>query len=116
MGDMERDVAKMLGKIGTDLEQSSQNLDEHTRRALKVSRYAALAQLQKPRRIWLPVTGLAAAMSMVILIFGIVNFQSGDNDIVQHVDDISLLSSGDDLEFYENLEFYQWLELEGRTS
>ena len=116
MSDLEKDNAKMITKISADLDRASRDLDEQTRRALKVSRYDALSYLHKPRWNWLPATGFAAAVGVVVLVFGLVRFQPVDNDIVQQVDDISLLSSGDDLELYENLEFYQWLQLEERTS
>ena len=116
MSNTEHDEQEMLKRIKTDLDQSGRQLDPDTRRALQASRQTALAQLQKPRWTWQPVAGVAVAASVALLVFAVMTIQINDNDMIRHADDMSLLSSGEDLEFYENLEFYQWLQYEERSS
>ena len=116
MSNTERDEQAMLKRIKTELDQSSQLLDPHTRHALQASRHAALAQLQKPRWTWQPVAAVATAAGVALLVFAVMTLQTQENDMIRHADDMSLLSSGEDLEFYENLEFYQWLQYEERSS
>ena len=116
MSNQNHDETKILQNIKAGLELSSQQLDEQTRRALQASRHAAVEQLQKPRWTWQPVAGIAVAASVALIVFGVVTLQTNDSDMIHHADDMSLLSSGEDFEFYENLEFYQWLQFEERSS
>ena len=116
MSNSEHDEQEMLNRIKTELDRSGQQLDPETRRALQASRHAAITQLKKPRWTWQPVAGVAVAASVALLVFAVMTLQTHDNDMIRHADDMSLLSSGEDLEFYENLEFYQWLQYEERSS
>jgi hypothetical protein len=116
MSNTEHNEQEILEKIKAGLDQSSEQLDPETRRALQTSRYSALAQLQKPNWTWQPVAGVAVAASVALLVFGVITLQTNDGVMIHHADDMSLLSSGEDLEFYENLEFYQWLQYEERSS
>ena len=116
MNSNQHDEQAMLDKIRAGLDQSSQQLDPQTRRALQASRQAALAQLQKPRWFLQPVAGVAVAASAALLVFAVLILQTNDSVMIHHAEDMSLLSSGEDLEFYENLEFYQWLQYEERSS
>lgn len=116
MSNNEHNDKRLLDNINASLEQASQGLDQQTLRALQKSRHAALAQLHKPRHHWQAVSGFAVAASVALLVFALFTFQANDSDIMHHAEDISLLSSGDDFELYENLEFYQWLAFEERTS
>ncbi len=105
-----------LENIRATLDTASTQLDQDTQRALKQARHAALDQLHKPRWTWQPLAGLAVAATVTMLVVGLVTIQTNDNDMVKQHEDLSLLSAGDDLEFYENLEFYQWLAFDERRS
>ena len=61
-------------------------------------------------------SSVATAAGVALLVFAVMTLQTQENDMIRHADDMSLLSSGEDLEFYENLEFYQWLQYEERSS
>ncbi len=106
----------LANKIRTTLDQSVDDLDQDTLRALRVARHDAVEQLRKPKRHWIPLTSVAATASVAILAVSLITLHPADNGMLQEVDDMSLLTAGDDLELYENLEFYQWLAFEERTS
>ncbi len=38
-----------------------------------------------------------------------------ENGLAREVEDLDLLSAGEELELYENLEFYQWLDEREQT-
>ena len=116
MNGHEQKDAQLLEKIKATLDANSEHLDQDTVRALRQARENALAQLHKPRRSWQPITGLAVAASVALLTVGVVMLQNDPDATMPNHEDMSLLSAGDDLEFYENLEFYQWLAFEERSS
>jgi len=107
---------EMLDAIKQQLDESEQSLDQDTLRKLRQSRYAALEQLQKPKRYWVPATA-AMAMTAMVTVIGL-QVMTPDSVVPQSpfMEDVNLLSASDELELYEELEFYQWLELEERTS
>jgi len=61
---------------------------------------------------WLSPVSTATAFASVALVTASFIFQPGANQIHQAspLDDLALLSSVEEIEFYENLDFYIWLE------
>lgn len=116
MTEHEQNDKQLLKNIKATLDAASTQLDQETQHALKQARHAALAQIHKPRWTWQPIAGLAVAASVTMLVVGLVTIQTNESDLMKQHEDLSLLSAGDDLEFYENLEFYQWLAFEERRS
>lgn len=116
MSEQQHKDEQMLDNIRATLDRDSEQLDADTKRALQQARHQALAQLDKPRWIWQPIAGVAVAASVTMLVVGLVTVQTDNGTIMHQHEDLSLLSSGDDLELYENLEFYQWLAFEERSS
>ena len=93
-------------------------LDAGTRSRLNQARQAALAQLHKPAwsplvrpGSWLTAGGALAACVMVALLLrqGTV---SPDIPTYAPVEDFEIILSEGDLELYEDLEFYAWVELQ----
>lgn len=115
MTDRQSSDRSMLDGIKARLDQSTEELDERTLRALKVARHEALAQQDRPSKNWWPVTGLAAFAGIALLVVGLVTIQFNDSVMLEEVEDLPMLTAGDDLELYENLEFYQWLVFEEQT-
>lgn len=86
---------------------SVENLDEETRSAIARSRRRALeSSTGKGRWIMLPAGALATVALAVVLYFSV----SARNGNGLEADDLDMLSSSESLEFYEDLEFYQWLD------
>ena len=89
-------------------------LDGATRSRLTRARYAALAELERPRlRVgsWLPAGAIAAAAMLAVMLWT----QQGPTGSAVPVlaaapaDDFELLTLGDDLDMLdEDVEFYAW--------
>jgi hypothetical protein len=92
-------------------EQSVGELDGATRSKLTQARHRALAELEQPPAAfgWLPQAALATLAAAAV---GIWVFRGSDSELTESaaVADIEILLSDDELEFYEELDFYAWLE------
>ena len=99
-------------KIKKFLDEGLENIDAGTRSRLTRIRTEALSRKKRSLsglRNWfpLPVVGAAAvtaALVAFLLFKGPFENQSFDN-----FEDMEILASGDNLELYEDLEFYSWL-------
>lgn len=91
-------------------DRSVDGLDAATLSRLNRGRQAALAELESPARQWLrwmPATGAAAAVLLVLTMLG------GPNDIGvidAPATDLEILLSEESIEMLEDLEFYSWLD------
>lgn len=107
-----------LKKVKTQLDEQTEHLDAATLSKLNQSRQAALAQLQprghRLKQKWLPASGLVAA----VLLTSVFMFRS--EEIIpngeQGIDDIEIIASNDNLELYEQLDFYMWLLEENNSA
>ena len=96
------------------LEESVADLDGATRSQLARARNRALAGQGEKKRWFqrpLPITGLAAsvltaAALVLFVMFGPLRQDKVDETLVA---DLGLLTSEESLEFFEEIEFYQWL-------
>jgi hypothetical protein len=99
------------------LEQGARVLDAHTVQRLQRVRAAALRG-ELPRRVarpaWLtPAAGLAVAASLVFAVVVLLpTAPEHSAPGVASVEDIEILFAKDDLNLYEDLEFYAWLDEE----
>ncbi len=88
-----------------------QTVDRPTRDALQTARLAALdgRRLAGSRR-WIP----AAALAALLLVVGVWLYPHlGDEGLPGvEVDDLVVITDEDELELYEELEFYVWFEQE----
>ena len=90
---------------------------------LRQSRQRAISSIQlKEKRIdvyfpaWLSPISTATALASVALISSSLWFQPDTKESgTTSFDDVALLSSADELDFFENLDFYIWLESETNT-
>jgi len=107
------DDAAFLCKVRVDLDQSCSALDGQTLSRLTRIRHTALALRTQRRRAptLLPFGGIATAAVLVISVM--LYNQSPPNELVpngtEQLEYIDLLSASEELDFYEELEFYQWL-------
>jgi len=93
-------------------DDSVERLDAATLSHLNQGRQAALESLHGRQRTamwgrWLPVTGLAAAVLVTVMV---VRGPDGQTLPADSVADFEILLEGENLEMYEDLEFYSWLE------
>ena len=116
--------AKLVEGIRRELDESCRTLDGHTLSRLNSIRHAALErQERRPRTLLLPFGGLVTACVLVLSV-SLINSGRGpdagvanDSDVVAGAPlaDIDLLISDEDLDFYEDYEFYQWLAESGSS-
>lgn len=86
-------------------------LEQDTRQQLNQARHVALQDQHRSTRSSYRLAAVAFA-SLVALTLGVlVSIQSPDNPTsLEHLDAFEIITSQDELEMYENLEFYLWLE------
>ena len=105
------------------LDNSTEELDADISRRLRLARYHALEAYKVKHSYWKPAGSFAMA-AMLLVAIGVWQFggkQQGveelnDNGtvIAQNIEDLELVATSDSMQFYQDLEFYQWLDaLEG---
>jgi hypothetical protein len=99
------------------LDESADGLDAATLSRLNRARQAALAQRRPARRQWALPAGLASACVLLLAVltwhsYGPTVGVSLENPLARTAapGDLDLVASEDSLEFYQDLEFYAWLE------
>jgi hypothetical protein len=101
-----------LQRVKSTLDAQEAQLDADSIRDLRLARHKALESLPTPRRIWQPVAMAAVAATVAIVAVSLHVMQGTPPRTPAAIEDMALLSAGDEFELYENLDFYQWLELE----
>lgn len=96
------------------LDAAEQNLDTRMVARLHNARRAAIEHLRKPRRVrpdWLlPVGGLATA-GIALAVISLLWLSAPNGSFVQAgISDIDLLTARESPEFFNELEFFEWLE------
>ena len=115
--------ARIIEHIRQRLDEDVEALDDATLSRLRQARRLALAAASQPNRPWwgkiwpgsrpagdwlVPAGAFASVFATALALTLMV--AEPDNGLVRAVDDLELFTVGEDLELYENLEFYQWLE------
>ncbi len=93
------------------LERRAEALDAETVARLADLRREALAQRRAPRRRWVEVAGVAAVAASALLVVSLW-FSAGNVQppgLAPLMEDLELLSTREDLELFEDLDFYLWL-------
>jgi hypothetical protein len=123
----EFDQDSWASRARTLLDESAEGLDAATLSRLNRARQAALAQVRPraPRRWFLPA-GMASAC---VLLLAVVAWHAQGPDGTARLpelpfpasasstsSDIDLVSSDDNLELYQDLEFYAWLDAQDQGS
>jgi hypothetical protein len=95
------------------LDESAQALDGASLSRLNRARQAALAQRRQRRRVswWLPVAGVACSAALLLAVTVWAPHRAPGAAPAQHAT-ASLSGDAEDesIEFYQNLEFYAWLD------
>ena len=122
MSNNSRDIdAQLIESIRHRLDEEVDGLDSATLLRLEQARRLALAAAPRPhwRRMirlsnrpagdWLVPAGAFASVLATAVALTIMVAEPGSGS-AREVDDVELLTAGEELELYENLEFYQWLQ------
>lgn len=115
-GDTEQDKA-FLSEVKLSLDRQREAIDRSTQDALRHIRQQALAQQHAPRSHawinWPVLPALATTATAVVVVSIALTLGTPSRfDVQPDLEDILLITSTEDFMFYEDLEFYQWLEAE----
>ena len=115
--------AQLIERVRRRLDEDVDRLDSAALSRLEQARRLALAALAQPQRPWwrrawlagrpagdwLVPTGAFASVLATVVALTLMVVEPG-NGLAREADDLELLTAGEELELYENLEFYQWLQ------
>lgn len=113
-----KDEDPLISQVKDQLDQSVERLDTEVVARLRRARYEALHSQPKPLPWLWPLSGLATACTalLVIALWWQVPEKPVSNGTAQIIEDVEVLMAADQLEFYEDLEFYGWLAESDRAS
>jgi hypothetical protein len=102
--------AEFLARIQQTLEAAEQGLDGATCTRLRALRREAVRSRDHARRAaWFaPLAGVASVAAIAVLALSLLHGMP-EQPAAMPLDDLALLSSSPEPEFYEELEFYEWL-------
>ena len=96
-------------KIKQGLNDSVRDLDANTLSKIRQIRSQAIEKAETKNTKWSGVMAGALATACV-MVFAVAIFLKTPTIEPVSVDDLELISSSDNLELFEDLEFYEWLE------
>ena len=97
---------RLAERIRQQLDREAGQLDELTVARLRTARLRALEQARRPRHRWLAMLGTAAVAAVVA---AVLYWQSPVN-LPGAIDDLDIVATGDEMELFEDLDFYDWLD------
>lgn len=115
----ETDKPSWVADARTLLDASTGSLDAATLSRLNRARQAALAQRRRSARAWwLPAAGLATSCALVLaLVVWLPREQPGVVPATHTAAlDADIAAADDGIEFYQDLEFYAWLDAQEQDS
>jgi hypothetical protein len=116
----ESDSQSWLADVRSRLDESTQALDAATLSRLNRARQAALAQPRSRglRAWWLPAAGLATSCALVLAVVAWYPSMrmAGPVAPVHPVTSDAEIAADEGIEFYQDLEFYAWLDAEDEES
>lgn len=110
---MQEQDQKLADKVTAALDEKLQSTDARTLQGINLARRTALAGQRKkaPGRSWWLPLGSATAVACSVLVVVSLLSRPDSGEVVLHDElPLELLASQDELEFYEDLDFYLWLE------
>ena len=110
-----KDDQEFLKDINNMLNRRVEEIDENTKAALRNIRKAAIAQTvdrTANRWQWLQPVPIIAMASIVLVVSVSLRTMTTSQQQSPALENIPLLTAADDINFYNDLEFYQWLEAE----
>ena len=108
---------QLLEKARGLLLDAAENLDSQTRQRLERIRLDAISKAEGkearffPQWRWVTVGAISATAMVVLAIFFWLRTSPGDFP-GKHIEDFEIITSNEQIDLYENLEFYRWLVTE----
>jgi hypothetical protein len=115
----QQSTERFLRQLNERLDHSVEALDVSTQARLRAARREALAASGvRSLSAWLmPMGSLAAVATVAVLTVSLwlLPPEKGMDDQLPPLEDFALLSDSEGLEFYEDLDFYLWLDDEKKA-
>ncbi len=108
--------AEFERRIKAMLDEGDNELDGHVMSRLTQARHAASESLDKRGRsfsTWVPAAAVAGASVFALMLWLGQQSPGPQGQQVAVLEDLELMLSEENLEFYEELEFYAWLDETG---
>ncbi len=98
----------LINSAKSILDRSLDNLDGQTLARLREARRGALKSTSKslPRLVW---AGGFATVGVVLVLAALWVLQPTPPSLLATLEDVEILASSEDLDFYDDLDFYHWL-------
>lgn len=100
---------EFIASVRADLNRSAAALDENTLKALSHARRHALSHRRRPRTYWKFAGGMALAGLAALAVVRVYQPAPTTAQPATGMDDMELLSSNEELDLYQDFEFYYWL-------
>lgn len=115
---MSHDDQQFIDRARLSLEQRLDQTPSHVSARLRGARNQALESRHRWRdRTWLPAMATAALLAVVVsgtwFAYGPGHSSATIPGAVQAAADFEMLTRGDDLALYDNVDFYLWLDKQG---
>ncbi|MCW8855462.1 MAG: hypothetical protein OQK76_09995 [Gammaproteobacteria bacterium] len=101
---------KLLDNARELLEHSVDAIDEETSSRLRQIRYQALNTRSKNLNWFTPYSAFAATAAVLLLTVSVWLTQAPTINDELVLEDMPLLTTTEELDFYQDLEFYNWLD------
>jgi len=101
---------ELTTNIRLALDESVDSLDANTLSKIRQIRSRAVEKAEARHVNWPGIISGALATACVMVFTVMILLQSPTTLQPVPIDDLELLSSSEDLELFEDLEFYEWLE------
>lgn len=104
----------LLNKITSTLDSAVDELEGGTKSRLRSIRHEALTSTETSYRTtwWVPAGSLAALAAIAVMTVSLWTIMPEEDEFKIPFEDFALLSDKEELEFYEELDFYLWLDSE----
>jgi len=115
MSERERDT--LQAGVRRVLDASVAGLDAASRSRLTQARHRALEARGRQRSPWaagLALGGVAASVGVLVIAYALWQGQVPAQSY-EALADLEVLTAGDQIELYEDLEFYEWLDSNAQT-
>lgn len=113
-----KDEKEFLKEAKDLLEKSSEKLDPRTKQRIAAVRLQALSSGQeKPSPFFTPFRWILAGSSSIVTVVALALFfwfSGSPGEIpVKNLEDFEILTSREQIDIYQNVDFYRWLATEG---
>ncbi len=108
-----RPDSEFVKKVRHALERSTEDLDPTVTTRLNQARQRALQLQRKKQRVWLtpqrwlPAAAIAAASILFVVLLH--DYRPPESHLTSGIEDVEILASSDNPDFFQELDFYTWL-------